>query len=99
MLACLHSGNTNEAGPWTDAIAEQLAPAIAARLKLAVQEVIGGLMMNRIDPKAFEPPPKPKASSRSWGNGTVDYSKWDHLSDDDEERIEFDPGAIPEPLR
>ena len=44
--------------------------------------------MNRMDPAMFEPPKKPekpKSASRAWGKGTVDYSKWDNLSDDDEE--------------
>ena len=46
------------------------------------------LMMNKIDPAAFLPPPKPKPTSRGWGKGTVDYSKWDGLDDsDDDERI------------
>lgn len=84
--------NTGELGPWTDAIAEMLAPAMAARLKLALQEVVGKLMYDRIDPAMFEPPPKPekpKAASRAWGKGTVDYSKFDNISDDeDEKRIE-----------
>ena len=40
------------------------------------------------DPAAFLPPPKPKPTSRGWGKGTTDYSKWDAIDDsDDEERI------------
>ena len=89
----LNHRNTDEVGPWTDAIAEQLAPAMAARLKTGVQEVLGRLMFDKIDPKMFEGPPKPekpKAASRAWGKGTTDYSKWDNLSDEEEEesRIE-----------
>ena len=85
----LNNRNTNEVGPWTDAIAEMLAPAMAAMLRVGIQEVLHTLMMNRIDPAHFLPPPKPKPTSRGWGKGTVDYSKWDALSDDeeDEERI------------
>jgi len=37
------------------------------------------------DPAAFLPPPKPKPASRAWGKGTVDYSKWDAIADEDEE--------------
>ena len=81
----LNHRNTNETGPATDAIAEMLAPAMAAKLKVEVQRVIGSLLADRIDPAALLPPPKPKPSSRSWGRGTVDYSKWDALDDDDEE--------------
>jgi hypothetical protein len=44
----LNNRNTHETGPATDAIAERLAPAIAANAKLAVQEVLGALMFNRI---------------------------------------------------
>jgi len=86
----LNNRNTHEVGPATDAIAEMLAPAMAAKLKVGVQEVIGALMFNRIDPAAFLPPPKPKPSSRAWGKGTVDYSKWDNLDDDEEEYERFD---------
>ena len=84
----LNHRNTNETGPATDAIAEMLAPAMAAKLKVEVQRVIGSLLADRIDPAAFLPPPKPKPSSRSWGRGTVDYSKWDALDDDDDEELE-----------
>ena len=55
---------------------------------MEVQRVIGSLLADRIDPAAFLPPPKPKPSSRSWGRGTVDYSKWDALDDDDDEELE-----------
>lgn len=58
---------------------------MAAMLRVAVQEVVGLLMFERIDPAEFAPPTKPKPSSRGWGKGTVDYSKWDALDDDDEE--------------
>ena len=50
-----------------------------------MQEVLGRLMANQIDPAAFLPPPKPTPSSRAWGKGTVDYSKWDALDDEDDE--------------
>ena len=86
----LNSRNTRppEVGPAADAIAMLLAPAICAMLKTKVQEVLGMLMFDRIDPQMLAPPPKPAkpiAASRAWGKGTVDYSKWDHLSDDDDD--------------
>ena len=62
-----------------------LTQAIAACLKTAVQEILGALMFNRIDPASFLPPSKPKPKSRGWGKGTVDYSKWDALADEEEE--------------
>lgn len=87
--------NTNELGPWCDAIAEQLAPAIAAKAKVALQEVVGRLMYERIDPSVLAPPSKPakpKPTSRAWGKGTLDYSKFDHIDDeeedDEEQRVE-----------
>ena len=85
----LNHRNTHETGPASEAMAERLPPALAARLKVAVQEVLLQLMSSRIDPSEFLPPPKPKPSSRGWGKGTVDYSKWDALddSDDDDERV------------
>ena len=100
--------HSTEAGLATDAIAEMLAPAICAMCKTKVQEVLGMLMYDKIDPAMLEPPKKPekaKPASRAWGKGTVDYAKWDNLSDDDDDdeaRItempeggDYPPGAYP----
>ena len=82
-----HESRGGKDGPAQTAMAQMLAPAIAAKLKLAVQEVVGELMLDRIDPAMLAGPakpakPKPKPSVRK---GTTDYSKWDALSSDDDE--------------
>ena len=77
-------------------IATQLAPRMAAMLKVKVQEVMGMLMYDKIDPSILAPPAKQKASrpapAPSVRKGTVDYSKWDHLSDSEEEEEEGEGG-------
>ena len=50
----------------------------------AVQMCVGELMYNKVDMSLLEPPPKPKKSP-TVRKGTVDYSKWDDLDDDDDE--------------
>ena len=65
-----------------DAIA-YFAKSLVPSLKQTVQEVLGELMMNKFDftePKA----PTPKLSA-SIAKGGLDYSKWEDLSDDEEE--------------
>ena len=64
-------------------VADELSPS-----RVRCSQTIGMLLYNRIDPAMLEPPkkpPKPKSASRAWGKGTVDYSKWDNLSDDEED--------------
>ena len=84
----LNHRNTHEVGPAMDAAAEHMPLMICAAIKQKVQEVLGMLMYERIDPALLLPPPKPerpKAASRAWGKGTVDYSKFDNIDDSDEE--------------
>ena len=86
--------NTHEVGPAMDAMAERLAPAMAAYIKFGVQEVIGKLMSNKIDLDmllaSMAPPRKPKPKPKMVG--TINYAKWDDIDDSggseaEEERI------------
>ena len=81
----LRSTHAAESGPAQDAISAMLAPAALALIKCKLQEVLGKLMYDKIDPAMLDPPKKPQAGSRSWGKGTVDYSKWDLLDEDGDE--------------
>jgi hypothetical protein len=92
----LRSTHAAESGPAQDAISTMLAPAALALIKCKLQEVLGKLMYDKIDPAMLDPPKKPldppkmnpkkpQAGSRAWGKGTVDYSKWDMLDEDGEE--------------
>lgn len=92
----LRSTHAAESGPAQDAISTMLAPAALALIKCKLQEVLGNLMYDKIDPAMLDPPKKPldppkmtpkkpQAGSRAWGKGTVDYSKWDMLDEDGEE--------------
>ena len=81
----LRSTHAAESGPAQDAISAMLAPAALALIKCKLQEVLGKLMYDKIDPAMLDPPKKPQAGSRSWGKGTVDFSKWDLLDEDGDE--------------
>jgi len=64
-----------------------MAVTFAELFKQAVQQVIGELMYNKVDMEQLEEKygdkRKPKKSQPAVRKGTVDYSKWDDLSDDD----------------
>ena len=92
MSACAIGKVVPSLPVWTCSAASQerwrLRRSSSLTSSAKVQEVLGLLMFERIDPAMLQPPPKPerpKAASRAWGKGTVDYSKWDHLDDEEEE--------------
>lgn len=71
-------------GPAQESMSQTLAPGIAAKLQLAVQKVMGELIQGKVDPAMLQPPAKPKPAPKpSLRKGTVDYSKWDDLSDEE----------------
>ncbi|KAL1524336.1 hypothetical protein AB1Y20_019235 [Prymnesium parvum] len=80
--------HTHPEGPAQDIIGTVLAPKLVPQYKLAVQQVIGELCANKVDASLFAAAaveskalPQHQVQVRK---GTLDYSKWDHLSEDDD---------------